>query len=164
MRFFAERLRMTSGRAWKPAPTTGRRVVAPYAQIAFLFFNRNGQDRSLQFFIIHFSLFIHFRVAESSPPTLALQFVRSVIHSKSCGGGKILRIRALCGGGKPPPYPENFIPLIPSHKPPIYILPLTKSALCCTIALPENLFYSGGRFGTIPTGAMKRHQTKLRRN
>ena len=35
----------------------------PYARIAFLFFNRNGQDRSLQFFIIHFSLFIIFGAA-----------------------------------------------------------------------------------------------------
>ena len=25
-------------------------------------------------------------------------------HSKPCGGSKILRIRALCGGSKPPPY------------------------------------------------------------
>ena len=61
------------GRAWKPAPTTGRRVDAPYAQIAFLFFNRNGQDRSLQFFIIHFSLFIHFRVVETPTPTREME-------------------------------------------------------------------------------------------
>ena len=44
------------------------------------------------------------RGAEMSPPTLTLQFVRSVIQSKSRGGSKILRIRALCGGSKPPPY------------------------------------------------------------
>ena len=43
------------------------------------------------------------------PLRSALQFVRSVIHSKSCGGSKILRIRALCGGGKPPPYHGNCI-------------------------------------------------------
>ena len=43
------------GRARRPAPTTGRRVDAPYTRIAFLIFNRNGQDRSLQFFIFHYS-------------------------------------------------------------------------------------------------------------
>ena len=47
--------------------------------------------------------------AETPTPTLAFQFARSVIHSKSRGGGKILRIRALCGGGKPPPYYGNSI-------------------------------------------------------
>ena len=91
------------GSSRTPPLQTGRRVVAPYARIAFLFFNRNGQDRSLQFFIIHFSLFIHFRGAESSPPTLAFQFACSVIQSKPCGGGK------------PPPYPNPVFRSFQKH-------------------------------------------------
>ena len=37
----------TTGRRKRRPLQTGRRVVAPYARMAFLFFNRNGQDRSL---------------------------------------------------------------------------------------------------------------------
>ena len=46
--------------------------------------------------------------AESTPPTLALQFARFGIHSKSCGGSK------------PPPYSENFIPLNTPTNPNLY--------------------------------------------
>ena len=48
------------------------------------------------------------RGAESSPPTLALQFVRSVIQSKPCGGSK------------PPPYPVKCISCADRKKDVIY--------------------------------------------
>ena len=76
----------TTGRRGRRPLQTGRRVVAPYAQIAFLFFNRNGQGRSLRT-----KLNFHGRAgacprrgvrckltAGASPrPTLILYFVRS---------------------------------------------------------------------------------------
>ena len=36
-----------------------RGITRPYAHLSFLFFNRNGQDRSLQFLILY-SSFFHF--------------------------------------------------------------------------------------------------------
>ena len=72
-----------NGSSRTPTPTNGAPSRRPLRSNCIFIFNRNGQDRSLQFFIIHFSLFIHLRGAESSPPTLAFQFARSVTPQKT---------------------------------------------------------------------------------